>query len=87
MALVFTPSNPPKSGAANKLWRWFIDQTGNMPDMLIVCRPGHVQRNGGAAHYSIMCGADEYLVYSPDETIATSIDSCFRSRSGQFILP
>jgi hypothetical protein len=70
MAVRFTPDNPPKSGAALKLWRWWEQMNGQPPRYLDVCRPGYWQSARGAAHYIITGDYYRtYLIYSPPDAL------------------
>jgi len=78
----FTPQNPPRSGDARRLWRWWVARTGQPPDELWVLCPGRHERAAGAAHYVFVSHLVDYLVWDVDETLATTPDACTeRSRS------
>jgi len=83
----FAPQNPPRSGDARRLWRWWIAHTGRPPDELWVLRPGRHERAAGTAHYVFVSNRVDYLVWDVDETLATTPDDAVRDpRTGQYAL-
>jgi hypothetical protein len=82
MAFDFTPDNPPKSGNAIKLWRWWEKMNGEPPRYLAVCRPGYWQAACGAAHYIIN---GRFLIYSvPDALKQTMQDADYDRATGDY---
>lgn len=82
----FTPDNPPRSGYALKLWRWWERMNGTPPRKLEVCRPGRHQAAAGAASYVITSSAlHTYLIYSaPDALKQTMKDAQFDRVTGDY---
>lgn len=66
---MYTPDNPPKSGKALKLWKWWIGLFGDPPDMLFVNRPGRHQLSEGTPRYMIESEGFTYSISNPDKTL------------------
>jgi hypothetical protein len=84
MQQTFTQDKLPRSGAALRLWCWYVREAGQPPRTLEVCRPGRHQRAAGAARYAIN---GNILVYDVASTLRLRlVDANFDRATGDYHL-
>lgn len=84
MQQTFSPDQPPRSGDALRLWRWYEREADRPPRELVVCRPGWHQRAAGAARYVVN---GNILVYDVAATLQLRLaDAVFDRATGDYHL-